>query len=75
MGVNDLDVKHTIDMESHIVFGNSYLGGDLNSLLSHVVHVLNCVYQGNLEVEAWFQLSVELLESMKEDGVVLWHDD
>ena len=52
-------------MKGNIIFRDGLLALDLNRLLSQVMHVINGVNERNLEVEAWLQLSVVLLESVQ----------
>ena len=38
------------------------------------MHIPYSIHEGNLEVDAWLQLALELLEAMEHDGVLLAND-
>ena len=72
LGVNNLDVKHSINMQVNIILGDSHLRCDLDGLLSQIMNVLNGVDKRHLEVKTRLQLPLEFLESMQQDSILLW---
>jgi hypothetical protein len=39
------------------------------------MHIFYCVDEWNLEVKAWLELDLELLESVYQESIVLWNND
>lgn len=74
LGVFHLDVQTSVNVESHVVFGDSDLGVDIDELLSEVNSVLHGVDDRNQEIQARAQLAIKLLKSVAEDCVFLTHD-
>lgn len=74
LGVNDLDVDDTIDLNQHIILRHTCLWRDLNDLLTKVVHIFDFVDEGDLEVETGFELPVELLKPVQHDCILLAND-
>lgn len=74
LGVFNLYVQTSVNVESHVVFGNSDLGVDIDELLSFINSVLHGVDERNQEIEARAQLAIKLLKSVTEDCVFLTHD-
>jgi len=48
--VNHLDVDDTIDLNKHVILGDSGLLRDLNHLFSKIMHVLDLIDEGDLKV-------------------------
>ena len=75
VGIHDLDVNDSIDLNEHIIFSHTSLRRDFNDLFSQIMHVLDLVDDGDLEVKTRLKLGGKLLEAMKHNGVLLANDD
>ena len=52
-------------MQSDIILCNCDLSRDFNSLLSHVVNVLDSVDDWDFKIQTWFKFALEFFESVK----------
>lgn len=74
VGVRHLDVVNTVDVKGDVVSSDGNLRGNLDCLLSEVVHILDGVDERNFEVDAGLELPVVLFEAMKHQSVVFRHN-
>jgi len=62
-------------MQSHVIFGDSNLGGNFYGLFPEIMNILDCVNEWELEIKSWLKLPIELFKPMEEKRILFGHDD